>query len=78
MPLVRGRAPTSSARLTPSKIGLGVVADLDAGEGRERAVVELHDHALERLERRLISSSRSWTGVSGPSRAPLAMRKSRL
>ena len=31
---------------------LGVVADLDAGEVRERAVVELHDDALERLERR--------------------------
>ena len=29
-----------------------VVADLDAGEVRERAVVELHDHALERLQRR--------------------------
>ena len=52
MPGPRGRAPTSSARLTPSKICLGVVADLDAGEVRERAVVELHDDALERLERR--------------------------
>ena len=29
---------------------LGVRADLDAGEVRERAVVELHDDALERLE----------------------------
>ena len=32
---------------------LGVGADLDAGQGRERAVVELHDDALERLEGRL-------------------------
>ena len=31
---------------------LGVVADLDAGQLRERAVVELHDDALERLQRR--------------------------
>ena len=29
---------------------LGVVADLDLGQRRERAVVELHDDALERLE----------------------------
>ena len=53
MPGPRGRAPTSRARLTPSKIVAGVVADLDAGQGRERAVVELHDDALERLQRRL-------------------------
>ena len=52
MPWPRGRAPTSRARLTPSKIVVGVVADLDAGQGRERAVVELHDDALERLQRR--------------------------
>ena len=32
---------------------LRVGADLDAGEVRERAVVQLHDDALERLQRRL-------------------------
>ncbi len=32
--------------------GVRVVADLDAGQRRERAVVELHDDALERLEGR--------------------------
>ena len=32
---------------------LGVGADLDLGQLRERAVVELHHDALERLERRL-------------------------
>ena len=52
MPLVRGRAPTSRARFAPSKIGVRVVADLDPGQRRERAVVELHHDALERLERR--------------------------
>ena len=31
---------------------VGVVADLHAGERRERAVVELHDHTLEGLQRR--------------------------
>ena len=50
MPGPRGRAPTRRARLTPSKIFSGVGADLDAGERRERAVVELHDDALERLQ----------------------------
>ena len=53
MPGPRGRAPTSRARLTPSKIFVGVGADLDAGQRREGAVVELHDDALERLQRRL-------------------------
>ena len=52
MPGPRGRAPTSRARLTPSKTVVGVVADLHAGQGRERAVVELHDDALEGLEGR--------------------------
>ena len=51
MPLLRGRAPTSSATLTPSNACLGVVVDVDAGEQRERAVVELHRGALDRLER---------------------------
>ena len=50
MPGPRGRAPTSRARLTPSKTVVCVVADLDLGERREGAVVELHDDALERLE----------------------------
>ena len=53
MPGPRGRAPTSRARLTPSKIFSGVVADLHAGELREGAVVELHHDALEGLEGRL-------------------------
>ena len=39
--------------MTPSKIFVGVGADLDAGQGRERAVVELHHDALERLQGRL-------------------------
>ena len=50
MPGPRGRAPTSRARLTPSKTVRRVVADLDLGERREGAVVELHDDALESLE----------------------------
>ena len=63
-PLASSRSPRSmpwSARTGADEQGevdavedlVGVVADLDAGERRERAVVELHDDALERLERRL-------------------------
>jgi hypothetical protein len=51
MPAVRGRAPTSSATLAPEKAAR-VVGDVDAGQHRERAVVELHGGALGGLERR--------------------------
>ncbi len=53
MPGPRGRAPTSSARLTPSKITAGSLPICDAREVGERAVVELHDDALEGLQRGL-------------------------
>ena len=53
MPAVRGRAPTSSATLVPSKACAGVGGDVDAREQREGAVVELHRGALGGLERRL-------------------------
>ena len=51
MPFVRGRAPTSSAILTPVERGLGVVEDVDPGQQRERAVEELERRALGRLDR---------------------------
>ena len=51
MPGPRGRAPTSRARLTPSKTFDASSPICDPGERREGAVVELHDDALERLER---------------------------
>ena len=50
MPLLRGRAPTSSAKFVPSKAVLRVVVDVDARQQRERAVVELHRRALGRLD----------------------------
>ena len=78
MPLVRGRAPTSRARLTPSNAAFGVVGSATPAQQREGAVVELHDDALERAERRRDLEQLELTGLSGPSSAPLAMRNSRL
>jgi hypothetical protein len=51
MPLLRGRAPTSSAQFVPAKAHW-VVGQHHAGEQRKRAVVQLHRHAFERLQRR--------------------------
>ena len=50
MPGPRGRAPTSRARLTPSKIFSASAPISTPASVRERAVVELHDDALERLQ----------------------------
>ena len=52
MPGPRGRAPTSSATLTPSKATFGSSVISIAGEQREGAVVELHRRALGGLQRR--------------------------
>jgi len=55
-----------------------VVGLLDAGQQGEGAVLELHGHALERVERRRdLEQLQDRTGWS-PSIAPLAMRKRRL
>ena len=53
MPGPRGRAPTSRARFTPSKILFASAPISTPGQGREGAVVELHHDALECLQRRL-------------------------
>ena len=57
MPGPRGRAPTRSVVDAVEDLRR-VVADLDLGERREGAVVELHDDALEGLERGRDSSRR--------------------
>ena len=49
MPLLRGRAPTSRQMLAPSKACVGIVMDVDPGQQRKRAVVELHRRSLRRL-----------------------------
>ena len=51
----------------PSKATAGRRRDVDAGERRKRAVVELHADARERAQRpAVISSMRSSTGLVGP------------
>ena len=52
MPGPRGRAPTSRARLTPSKTLFASSPISTPASVRERAVVELHHDALERLQGR--------------------------
>ena len=78
IPLLRGRAPTSSAMLTPSKTVLGSspvwTAD-SSGNAQSSSSITTPSSALSAG---VISSSRSSTGVSGPSSDPLAIRNSRL
>jgi hypothetical protein len=76
MPLVRGRAPTSSATFVPSKAGARVGGDVDAGQQRERAVVELHRGALGGLQGRLDLEQAELDRGLGPSSCPEAMRNS--
>ena len=53
MPALRGTDPTSSAQLVlVNACSRSLVASMPASK-RERAVVEFHDDALERLHRRL-------------------------
>ena len=51
MPLVRGRAPTRQRQVDPVEDALGSSPISTVGQQRERAVVQLHHHALQRLER---------------------------
>ena len=70
MPGPRGRAPTSSATLTPSKATFGSSAMSTAGEQRERAVVELHRGSLRRLDgRRDLQQAQRDRGVRAEHRA---------
>jgi len=50
MPGPRGRAPTSSATLQSLKPTFGSSVCDDLVQRRERAVIELHDDALQRAE----------------------------
>ena len=54
MPGPRGRAPTSSAKSASLNATFGSPCADHAGEQRERAVLELHHHALQRLLRLLV------------------------
>ena len=78
MPLVRGRAPTSRARFAPSKTVFAsspISTPASVGNAQSSSSMTTPSSALRAG---VISSSCSWTGVSLPSRSPLAIRKSRL
>ena len=78
MPAVRGRAPTSIARLTPSNtlVGSSPISTLARfGKAQSSSSITTPSSAFSAG---VISSSRSSTCRSGPSSAPLAMRNSRL
>ena len=51
IPLLRGRAPTSTATLAPSNALLGSSLTSMSEQQRERAVDQLHRGALDRLQR---------------------------
>ena len=77
MPAVRGRAPTSSATLTPSKAAVGSsVMSMPASSGNAQSSSSIAVPSAA-LSAGVISSSRSRTGTSGPSSWPEAMRNSR-
>ena len=76
---LRAGAGADEQRVVDVAEGLvGVVGLHDAGQQREGAVLELHGHALERVERRRDLEQLQDDRLVGPSMAPLAMRKRRL
>ncbi|SGO47347.1 Uncharacterised protein [Mycobacterium tuberculosis] len=78
MPAPRGRAPTSRARLTPSKIFWGsepISTPDNSGKAQSSSSITTPSSACSAGS---ISSSRSSIGRSGPSKEPLARRNNRL
>src|ERR1700675_4133441 len=78
MPLVRGRAPTSRARFTPSKIlfaSAPISTPASSGNAPSSSSITTPSRALSAGS---ISSRRSSIGRSGPSSEPLAKRNNRL
>ena len=74
IPLLRGRAPTSTATLAPSNASLGSsltsMSD-SSGNAQSTSSIAVPSTAFSAAG---ISSSDSLTGVSGPSSWPLAIR----
>src|SRR6201995_3513802 len=78
MPGPRGRAPTSNARFTPSKILFGsapICTPDSSGNAQSSSSITTPSSALRAGS---ISSSRSSIGRAGPRSGPAARRKSRL
>ena len=74
MPLVRGRAPISSATPQPSNAALGsswMSSPASSGKAQSSSSIAVPSAALTASG---ISSSFRWTGVCGPSIWPLAIR----
>ena len=76
MPFVRGRAPTSSATLTPSNaaVASSVMSTPDSSGNAQSSSSSATPSAARTACG--ISSRRSRTGVSGPSSWPEAIRNS--
>ena len=75
MPFDRGRAPTSSATLAPSKASFGsseMSMPRSSGKAQSSSSIAVPSAALTASG---ISSRRRFTSVSGPSIWPEAMRK---
>jgi hypothetical protein len=78
MPLVRGRDPTRKAMLaSPKATSASSVVVTSASSGKAQSSSSITT-PLRAPRAGVISSSWRITGWSGPSRAPLAMRNSRL
>jgi hypothetical protein len=76
IPFVRGRAPTSSATLTPSNAGFGsswMSTAASRGKAQSSSSIAVPSAACMAAG---ISSRFRWTGVSGPNSCPLAIRNS--
>jgi hypothetical protein len=78
MPLLRGRAPTSRATLTPSNIVSASSPISTPARVRNAQSCSSITTPSSAFSAGVTSSRRSCTGVSGPSIAPEAIRNSRL
>ena len=78
MPAVRGREPTSSAMFTPENAWAGSsLIEIRCSRGKAQSSSSIATPSAVPTAAG-ISSRLSSTGWSGPSMAPLAIRKSRL
>ena len=66
MPCLARHRPDEQGHVGVTERDVGVVGAHDVGEQRERAVVELHPHALERAERRRDLEQLQGDGRVGP------------
>ena len=70
MPFVRGREPTSSAMLTPSKASFGSSCRSRPASSGKAQSIDLHRHALERAHRRRDLEQAQVDGLVGAEQLP--------